>query len=124
MDASKRGLEGSASENPPAKRLNGSGSVEDELIDEQFNAVPEGIEDDAEDLDVRLLEEELELHLGEAGRNWERPEPPPLDTKLESFGETLPFTCCCKQACRMSCVQHNDCTTSIENFWGTRLLLS
>lgn len=45
----------------------------------------ESYELDAEDVDQRLVEEDLELHLGEAGRNWERPAPPPLDTATQSI---------------------------------------
>lgn len=89
MDTSKRGLEGPVPPGPPAKRANGSGGMDDDLVDEQFEAVPEGLEDDAEDVDIRLLEEDLELHLGEAGRNWERPAPPPIDPKNDSIGNLL-----------------------------------
>ncbi len=87
MGTFKRELEGSGPQGPPAKRPNGSGGMDDELVDEQFEAVPEGLEDDAEDVDIRLLEEDLELHLGEAGRNWERPAPPFIDPKADSLGE-------------------------------------
>ena len=51
--------------------------------------LPESPEDDADDIDQHLLEEDLELHLGEAGRNWERPAPPPLDPSMQSLGELL-----------------------------------
>ena len=49
--------------------------------------LPESPEDDADDIDQHMLEEDLELHLGEAGRNWERPAPPPLDPSTQSLGE-------------------------------------
>ncbi len=55
-------------------------------MDEQFEAVPENLEDDGEDVDERLLEEDLELHIGEAGRNWKRPAPPPLNPASKSLG--------------------------------------
>ena len=86
MDATKRGLEGAGPSGPPLKRRNDSGGAEDELVEQQFEAVPENLEDDGEDVDVRLLEEDLELHLGEAGRNWKRPDPPPRNTATDSLG--------------------------------------
>lgn len=85
MDTSKRSFEGAGPSGPPMKRQNDSGGVE-ELVDEQFEGVPENLEDDGEDVDVRLLEEDLELHLGEAGRNWKRPDPPPRDPATDSLG--------------------------------------
>ncbi|KAK9916868.1 hypothetical protein WJX75_008145 [Coccomyxa subellipsoidea] len=84
MDTSKRSFEGAGPSGPPMKRQNDSGGVE-ELVDEQFEGVPENLEDDGEDVDVRLLEEDLELHLGEAGRNWKRPDPPPQDPATDSL---------------------------------------
>ena len=55
--------------------------------------LPESPEDDADDIDQHMLEEDLELHLGEAGRNWERPAPPPLDPSTQSLGEVLEMHC-------------------------------
>lgn len=93
MDTSKRSLEGAGPSGPPLKRLNESGGLEDEPVDEQLDAVPENLEDDAEDVDERLLEEELELHLGEAGRNWKRPAPPPLNSATQSLGVRPTLQC-------------------------------
>lgn len=86
MDSTKRTLEGPTPSGPPLKRQNDSGGAEEELVDEQFDTVPENLEDDGEDVDERLLEEDLELHIGEAGRNWKRPAPPPLNPASESLG--------------------------------------
>ena len=62
-------------------------------MDEAYGArAPEGLQDDdmdAEDVDERLLEEELELQLGEAGRNWERPPPPPITPATDPIGELV-----------------------------------
>ncbi|CAL8467309.1 g6846 [Coccomyxa elongata] len=85
MDSTKRTLEGPTPSGPPLKRQHDSGGVEEELLDEQFETVPENLEDDGEDVDERLLEEDLELHIGEAGRNWKRPAPPPLNPASESL---------------------------------------
>ena len=89
MDASKRGREGPGPSGPPQKKGSGSGEMEDEVLDEQLEgrpqqALPED-ELDIDDVDERLLEEELELHIGEAGRNWERPAPPPLNPAAEAL---------------------------------------
>ena len=43
--------------------------------------------------DQHLLEEDLELHLGEAGRNWERPAPPPIDTSVQSLVSATAHAC-------------------------------
>ena len=91
MDSSKRRLSGPGPTGASQKRPNVSapGGVEDEAIEEQMALLPESPEDDADDIDQHLLEEDLELHLGEAGRNWERPAPPPLDPSMQSLGELL-----------------------------------
>ena len=98
MDAAKRRRDGNGPSAPHPKRVPpnaGSGDVDDELVDEAFGArAPEGLQDDdidAEDVDERLLEEELELQLGEAGRNWERPAPPPITPATDPVGELLLF---------------------------------
>lgn len=89
MDSTKRTLEGPSPSGPPLKRQHDSGGVEEDLLDEQLETVPENLEDDGEDMDERLLEEDLELHLGEAGRNWKRPAPPPLNPASESLGSSI-----------------------------------
>jgi hypothetical protein len=44
-----------------------------------------------EDEDQRLLDEDLEIELGEAGRNWERPPVPAFDPQQESLSTSSPF---------------------------------
>ncbi|CAL5224971.1 g7745 [Coccomyxa viridis] len=88
MDSSKRRLSGPGPTGTSQKRPNVSApgvAVEDEAIEEQMAILPESPEDDADDIDQHMLEEDLELHLGEAGRNWERPAPPPLDPSTQSL---------------------------------------
>ena len=96
MDAGKRGREGAGPSGPQSKRgAPGAGGweMDDDLAEEAFGArASEGLQDDdmdAEDVDERLLEEELELHLGEAGRNWERPAPPCMTPATDSIGGLL-----------------------------------
>jgi len=75
---------------PAQKRTNGApGVLEDEAIEEQVALLPESLEDDGDDVDQQMLEDDLELHLGEAGRNWERPAPPPLEPSTQSLGMLL-----------------------------------
>ncbi len=66
--------------------------MDEEVLDDQLEgraqqALPED-ELDIDDVDERLLEEEeVELHIGEAGRNWERPAPPPLNPAADALSE-------------------------------------
>lgn len=108
MDSSKRRLSGPGPTGTSQKRPNVSApgaAVEDEAIEEQMALLPESPEDDADDIDQHMLEEDLELHLGEAGRNWERPAPPPLDPSMQSLGEVLHMHCSVVSLC---CHQHID----------------
>ena len=61
----------------------GAGGGEDDLIEEQLAAEAEV---DYEDQDVRMVEEDLDVELGEAGRNWERPPVPPHNPQATSLG--------------------------------------
>ena len=66
-----------------AKRPNrGSGGLADDLEAEIDN------EQDLaeEDVDAMMFDDGIELELGEAGRNWERPEPKPHDPKNDKLG--------------------------------------
>lgn len=66
----KRPLENK--ENLPRKKQN---DIEDDLIEEALE-----LESPEDDIDEPPMEEEVEEQvLGEAGKNWERPAPPPLD---------------------------------------------
>ena len=69
---------------PPSKRPSGgSGALEEDLdaeLDAQEDQLPE------EDVDAMMLDDGIELQLGEAGRNWVRPEPKPHDPKTENLG--------------------------------------
>ena len=89
MDSSKRRLSGAAPRGSAQKRPNAAvvKDLEEEPTEEPVTVLPESPqEDDADDIDQHLLEEDLELHLGEAGRNWERPAPPPIDASVQSLG--------------------------------------
>ena len=67
MDTKRRREGGGPESEPPFKRANGAPiSLEEEDQLESFDL-------DAEDVDQRFVEEDLEVELGEAGRNWERP---------------------------------------------------
>ena len=68
-----------ASSGPPSKRQNGGPDDGDARF--------ESFELDAEDMDERLMEEDLEVDIGEAGRNWERPPAPDLDPITDSISE-------------------------------------
>ncbi len=62
--------------NAPRKRF---ADADDSLIDEQFDLEPP--EDEFEETPATL--EEVEDTLGEAGKNWERPPPPPLNSAAD-----------------------------------------
>ena len=104
MDSSKRRLSGPAPGGPAQKRpsIPAPGATEDEAIEEQVGLLPESPEDDADDIDQHMLEEDLELHLGEAGRNWERPAPAPIDPSTQSLGEDPTLS----QLWLLSCTLH------------------
>ena len=84
---------------PFAKRPSrGSGGLEDDLEAEIDN------EQDLaeEDVDAIMLDDGIELELGEAGRNWERPEPKSHDPKKDKLGRSYwskhfpsSLLCCC-----------------------------
>lgn len=70
---------GPMSGGPPRKR--GSGYQEDDDI-EDFGAF-----DDDMEMAMQPPEEEVEVELGEAGRNWMRPAPPQLDPAKDKIGK-------------------------------------
>lgn len=77
MDSKRRreGADPAPESEPPFKRASGGPiSLEEEDQIESFEL-------DAEDVDQRLVEEDLDLELGEAGRNWERPKAPEHDVE-------------------------------------------
>ena len=80
MDA-KRSWGGARPGGPPAKRAN---TGEDGLLEDSFLDVME-----EEDVDERLLEADLDLQLGEAGRNWERPAAEALDALKDAISAHL-----------------------------------
>lgn len=63
----------------------GSGGLEKDLEAEIDN------EQDLaeEDVDAIMFDDGIELELGEAGRNWERPEPKPHDPRKDKLGRSL-----------------------------------
>ena len=81
----KRALAGGAQ--PPAKRAT-LGVAEDELAEEEFQEAEE-VDELPEDLDEQLAEADVEVELGAAGRNWERPPVPEVDPRRDSLGELL-----------------------------------
>lgn len=68
----------------PSKRPTGQGSgALEEDLDADIDAQQDQLAED--DVDAMMLDDDIELHLGEAGRNWTRQEPPPLDPKKDSL---------------------------------------
>lgn len=68
---------------PSAKRASrGSGALEEDL-EAQVDVEQEPAEDD---VDAMMFDDGIELQLGEAGRNWERPEPKPHDCRKDKMG--------------------------------------
>lgn len=68
----------------PSKRPSGQGSgALEEDLDADIDAQQDQLAED--DVDAMMLDDDIELHLGEAGRNWTRPEPPPLNPKKDSL---------------------------------------
>ena len=89
METSKRPWQGAGDGGPPMKRGggagggSGSGAIDDDMVEAQFAAEPEGMDVDDEDQHLQMAD--IDVDLGEAGRNWERPPPPPLDSRAESI---------------------------------------
>lgn len=75
----KRPWQGHGSGGPQAKKQNTGTSFHESLEDELD--LEAGLADDDED--QRILDEDLEIELGEAGRNWERNPVPAFDPQLE-----------------------------------------
>ncbi len=69
---------------PPAKRASGGSGALDEDLETELDA--EQDQQPEEDEDAVMLDDDIELHLGEAGRNWERPEPKPHDPRKDRLG--------------------------------------
>ena len=69
MVEAKRPAGGDA-EAPSAKRVNahGSGALEEDL-DAEIDAQQDQLAED--DVDAMMLDDDIELNLGEAGRNWD-----------------------------------------------------
>ena len=69
---------------PAAKRPSaGSGALEEDLEAELDAEQDQQAE---EDVDATMFDDDIELHLGEAGRNWTRPEPKPHDPRKDKLG--------------------------------------
>lgn len=64
----------------------GGHTYEDELVDIELD---NELDDAGEDEAGRQASEDIELHLGEAGRNWERPPAPALDQRTDSLSAKL-----------------------------------
>ena len=70
---------------PPVKRRMPDSQEEEGRVD--------SYELEAEDVDQRFVEEDLEIEMGEAGQNWERPAAPPLDCENERICESQDSGC-------------------------------
>ncbi len=78
-----RGAEGPASAGAKPSGGAVSNSYEDDLVDDQLE---NDVEDAAEDEAGRQASDDVDVQLGEAGRNWERPAAPPLDERVDNLG--------------------------------------
>lgn len=99
-------LASAQAEAPSAKRPSGQGSggLEEDL-DAELDAQQQQQQDQMgeDDFDTMMLDDDIELHLGEAGRNWTRPEPALVDPQKDALGQDISFEQrCCKQ--RRSCM--------------------
>ena len=68
----------------PPKRATGGSDALDEDLEAELDAAED--QQAEEDVDAMMLDDDIELHLGEAGRNWERPAPEPHDPKKDTLG--------------------------------------
>jgi hypothetical protein len=78
----KRQWQGASGDGPQAKRRNPG--LDHDPLDDELDMEAGLME---EDEDQRLVEDDLEIELGEAGRNWERPPVPNLDPNTDSLSE-------------------------------------
>ena len=70
----------------PKRPSSGSGALEEDL-EAELNAEEDQLPE--EDVDAMMFDDGIELQLGEAGRDWVRPEPKPHDPKIDSLGGLL-----------------------------------
>ena len=88
MDPSgKRPWQVGATNGPSKRRNTGTDVMEDELIADAEAADAERDMFGDEDYVRQEEEEDFELDLGEAGRNWERPPPPTLRPARDKISE-------------------------------------
>lgn len=76
------GVKRSASDmasNGPGKKMQQDG-IEDEMITEAF-----GLDEIEDEMETEGVELDVEVELGEAGRNWMRPPPKVMDAKKEAL---------------------------------------
>lgn len=69
---------------PAAKRPSGGSGALEEDLEAELDA--EQDQQAEEDVDTIMFDDDIELHLGEAGRNWTRPEPKPHDPRKDKLG--------------------------------------
>ena len=69
---------------PPAKRPSGGSGALEEDLEAELDA--EQDQQAEEDVDAIMFDDDIELHLGEAGRNWTRPEPKPHEPRKDKLG--------------------------------------
>ena len=69
---------------PAAKRPSGGSGALEEDLEAELDA--EQDQQAEEDVDAIMFDDDIELHLGEAGRNWTRPEPKPHDPRKDKLG--------------------------------------
>ena len=77
-------------EAPPAKRSNGGSGALEEDLEAELDAEQDQLAE--EDVDAMMFDDDIELHLGEAGRNWERPEPTPHNPKSDRLGQLVQYS--------------------------------
>ncbi|KAL0028520.1 hypothetical protein WJX77_011509 [Trebouxia sp. C0004] len=68
---------------PPAKRASGGSGALEEDLEAELDA--EQDQQAEEDVDAIMFDDDIELHLGEAGRNWTRPEPKPHEPRKDKL---------------------------------------
>lgn len=79
---------------PPAKKPSGGSGALEEDLEAELDA--EQDQQAEEDVDAIMFDDDIELHLGEAGRNWTRPEPKPHEPRKDKLGalaQTTQNTC-------------------------------
>jgi hypothetical protein len=99
MDSKRPKLMGSANGSAPVPRRTPEDIDIDEDVEEAVAREIDNDQDDYAEVDFETaLDVDLELDIGEAGRNWERPSAPHINPDAESLGRSSgPATRCKSQ---------------------------